>query len=200
MIKDGHWASRYQFTRCEAKFDTSPLPAPEYTLLGVGGAAKKIPVAGAFKTHTATPPPSLKIALWAQKAGGGAAHNFALDKMNHFSTCKSTSTWSQPYGRVMARIVPHARHSQGSGCKPSAGQTAPMGLVAWSCLTVSCPEEMPPQLNWRVASGKGSSNLSGPTVTVIMSCYTVALHCPLSFPGYGGVSQENRATPPQKAL
>ena len=40
---------------------------------------------------------------------------------------------------------------------------------------------------------------SGPTATVILWQNTVALHCvALRFPGFGGVSQENRATPPQK--
>ena len=41
--------------------------------------------------------------------------------------------------------------------------------------------------------------LSGPTATVILLRYTVALHSvTLRFPGFGGVSQENRATPPEK--
>ena len=43
--------------------------------------------------------------------------------------------------------------------------------------------------------------LSGPTATVILSRYTVELHSvALRFPGFGGVSQENRATPPEKGL
>ena len=43
--------------------------------------------------------------------------------------------------------------------------------------------------------------LSGPTATVILSRYAVALHSvALRFPGFGGggESQENRATPPEK--
>ena len=41
--------------------------------------------------------------------------------------------------------------------------------------------------------------LSGPTTTIILSQHTVVLHSvALCFPGFGGVSQENRATPPQK--
>ena len=41
--------------------------------------------------------------------------------------------------------------------------------------------------------------LSGPTGTVTLLRHTVALRSvALRFPGFGGVSQENRATPPQK--
>ena len=47
-----------------------------------------------------------------------------------------------------------------------------------------------------------SPTLSGPTATVILSRYTVALHSVARrFPGFEGVSQENcGATPPEKAL
>ena len=46
---------------------------------------------------------------------------------------------------------------------------------------------------------KKNHPLSGPTATVILSRHTVALHSvALRFPGFGGVSQENRATPPHK--
>ena len=41
--------------------------------------------------------------------------------------------------------------------------------------------------------------LSGPTARTMLSRYTVALHSvALHFPGIGGASQENRATPPKK--
>ena len=49
-------------------------------------------------------------------------------------------------------------------------------------------------------------SLSGPTATVTLSRYTVALHSvalhsvALRFPGFGGVSQQNRATPPERGL
>ena len=43
--------------------------------------------------------------------------------------------------------------------------------------------------------------LSGPTSTVTLLRYTVVLHSvALLYPGLGGVSQENRAAPPQRAL
>ena len=43
------------------------------------------------------------------------------------------------------------------------------------------------------------SGLSGPTATVILLRHTVALHSvALRFQGFGGVSQEDRATPPEK--
>ena len=45
---------------------------------------------------------------------------------------------------------------------------------------------------------RNPAELTGPTATVILSRYTVALHSvALRFPGFGGVWQENRATPPQ---
>ena len=44
-----------------------------------------------------------------------------------------------------------------------------------------------------------SAQLSAPTAAVILLRHTLALHSvALRFPGFGGVSQENRATPPQK--
>ena len=46
---------------------------------------------------------------------------------------------------------------------------------------------------------RGGSQLSGPTATVTLSRYTAALHSvALRFPGFGGVAQENRGTPPEK--
>ena len=43
---------------------------------------------------------------------------------------------------------------------------------------------------------KNQSPISGPTSTIILSRYNVAPHSvALCFPGFGGVSQENRATP-----
>ena len=46
-----------------------------------------------------------------------------------------------------------------------------------------------------------SPGLSGPTTTVILSRCTVALHSvALRFSVFGGVSQENRATPPEATL
>ena len=40
-----------------------------------------------------------------------------------------------------------------------------------------------------------------PTAAVIVSRYTVALHSvALRFPAFGGMSQQNRATPPKRAL
>ena len=43
------------------------------------------------------------------------------------------------------------------------------------------------------------TRLSGPTATAVLSRYTVVLYSvALRFPGFGGVSQENRATPPEK--
>ena len=53
----------------------------------------------------------------------------------------------------------------------------------------------------RKGPAKICSRLSGPTATVVLSRYTVALHSvALRFPGFGGVSQENRTTPPERVL
>ena len=42
--------------------------------------------------------------------------------------------------------------------------------------------------------------LGGPTATTILSRFIVALHSvALCFPRFGGVSQDNRATPPEKS-